>query len=71
MTKKIISIVVPVFNEVKNIQRAYLTICNELDKNGEFDFEVIFTDNHSDDGSFELLGRLDQSARRGCSLLVV
>jgi hypothetical protein len=23
------------------------------------------------DGSFEVLGRLDQSARRGCSLLVV
>ena len=56
---KLISIVIPVYNEEENIHNAYTvvtSIMNEL--NGKYDYEIIFTDNHSNDRSFEILSTI-------------
>jgi len=54
MVKKIITIITPVLNEEKNIPLFYdavIKVINKLDYN----FEIIFTDNHSNDNTFSLL----------------
>ena len=53
-----ISIVIPVLNEEENIFRAYSAINEELSKIDNFSFEMIFTDNHSTDGTFANLEKL-------------
>ncbi|MEZ5648365.1 MAG: glycosyltransferase family 2 protein [Alphaproteobacteria bacterium] len=67
MVKPLISIVCPVFNEEANIERMYArtqsAIASERDK---YDFEYIFTDNHSTDATFETLAAIavtDKSLR--------
>jgi dolichol-phosphate mannosyltransferase len=55
----LVSIVVPVLNEDANIRRLYETVRATLDPmREEYDFEIVFTDNHSTDRSFELLSEL-------------
>lgn len=66
MSKKLLSIVVPVFNEETNIDRAYQAIVSELEQNHDFEFEIIFTDNHSTDSTFsrlEQLAKMDQRVK--------
>ncbi|WP_210497173.1 glycosyltransferase family 2 protein [Microvirga antarctica] len=58
MTKQLISIIVPVFNEEANIDRAYDAIVAELESLPGLSFEIIFTDNHSTDSTFSVLERL-------------
>ena len=55
----LISFVVPVLNEVENIQ----ALCQRIDATmweirDRYSYEVIFTDNHSNDGSYKLLTEL-------------
>ena len=46
--RKLISIVIPVFNEEKNVGHAYEAVCDVFDTSlPDFDFEIVFTDNHS------------------------
>ena len=46
---KTISICIPVFNEEENIPNAYDKITNLFkNKLNKYDYEIIFTDNHSD-----------------------
>ena len=54
--KKLISFVVPVFNEQENIE-AFLDALNTETKKlaKRYDFEILFTDNHSTDETFKLL----------------
>ncbi len=57
--RRLISVVVPVFNEENNIDTAYATISRVFEKLGNrCDLELIFTDNHSTDSSFDLLQAL-------------
>lgn len=53
--KQLISVIVPVYNEEKNVERAYNAIVDELKKIDNIDYEIIFTDNHSTDGTFKKL----------------
>ena len=49
-TKPLISIVIPVYNEEANVRAAYDAVKNvfaAVERN--YDFEIIFTDNHSSD----------------------
>jgi glycosyltransferase involved in cell wall biosynthesis len=59
--KRLISICVPVFNEESNIEplhSALLPIMNQLSE--RYEFELLFTDNHSTDRTFEALEQLAQ-----------
>jgi len=63
--RKLISIVVPVFNEEENVNPLYGAVKRELDKiSDRFDYEFIFTDNRSTDGTFACLQALAQSDKR-------
>jgi len=51
---KLISIVAPVFNEARNIRPLYDEIVRVFDElRGRYDFEIVFTDNCSQDQSFD------------------
>lgn len=55
----LISIIVPVFNEEENIASAYGAICDVFKRLADrYDLEIIFTDNHSIDRSFDLIRSL-------------
>jgi glycosyltransferase involved in cell wall biosynthesis len=57
--KRLISVCVPVYNEEKNVEPLYhtlLPIMSEL--SDRYNFELLFTDNHSSDGTFDVLERL-------------
>lgn len=59
---KVLSVVVPVLNERGNLEsvceRVEAVMSRELP---QYDYEILFTDNHSDDGSFEELLRLSKT----------
>lgn len=58
-TKKMISLVVPVLNEEKNIERLYSTVIDTIRPlEDKYNFEFLFTDNHSTDQSYALLQKL-------------
>jgi dolichol-phosphate mannosyltransferase len=52
-----ISIVIPVLNEEKNILEAYSAI-KQIFSQTAYDFEIVFTDNHSTDGTETIISRL-------------
>jgi len=57
--RKLLSIVVPVLNEEHNIPRLYQAVQSTMAGLTErYDWELIFTDNHSTDRSFEVLREL-------------
>jgi dolichol-phosphate mannosyltransferase len=58
MNKKLVSIVCPVYNEEENVNNFYKSITAVTDKLETYDFEFIFTDNHSEDSTYELLDAL-------------
>jgi len=63
--KKLISIVIPVFNEQASIEPLYEALSPVLAGLAErYDFELLFTDNHSTDASFEILRQLSLKDRR-------
>ena len=55
-TKKQISIVIPCYNEAENIVQIYHAVKNELTHNcPKYDYEIIFIDNKSTDGTRSLI----------------
>jgi len=63
--KTLISVVVPVYNEEGNVQRFYDAVSAALGPlSSRYDFEFIFTDNHSEDLTFELLKELARKDSR-------
>ncbi|MBI5641245.1 MAG: glycosyltransferase family 2 protein [Nitrospirae bacterium] len=63
--KKLISVVVPVFNEEGNVERLYERIEQVMSPlSGSYDYELIFTDNHSIDETFAKLQMLASRDRR-------
>ncbi|SRR6266478_1491280 len=57
--KRLISICVPVFNEEPNIEPLYLSLLPVMDQVADkYDFELLFTDNHSTDRTFRVLEQL-------------
>ncbi len=62
--RKLVSVLVPAFNEELTVERAYSTIAAVFEGLPGYDFEIIFTDNHSTDRTFALLRRIaDQDPR--------
>jgi dolichol-phosphate mannosyltransferase len=63
--RPLISIVVPVLNEEDNIRRLYDRVCEVMGAmDGRYRWELVVTDNHSTDRSFELLAELAAADRR-------
>lgn len=57
--RHVISVVVPVYNEERNIESAYAAITDVFEALGErYELELLFTDNHSTDRSFEIIAGL-------------
>lgn len=53
--KTLVSVLVPAFNEEDNIERAYETIVRTFERLPDYDYEIIVTDNHSTDRTFDIL----------------
>lgn len=63
--KKILSIVVPVYNEEENIDPFYQAVKRECDQfKDRYDYEMVFTDNRSEDGTFSKLQELSRKDPR-------
>ncbi len=58
-----ISVVVPIYNEKDNVEILYKKIKDVMDKNG-YDYEIIFIDDGSSDGTFEIMKKLADSDKR-------
>lgn len=59
MPKKLITILVPVFNEEQNIEPLYAALQPVLAQlSSRYDFEILFTDNHSTDQTFSVIEQL-------------
>ncbi len=63
-SKPLISVVIPCYNEEKNIVRAYKAVRDVFETLPHYDFEIVFTDNHSTDNSFQEMDRLAQEDKR-------
>lgn len=64
-SKTLISIVVPVFNEVENVGHIVPAVDESLQEiSSRYDLEFLFTDNHSTDGTFEELQKIADSDPR-------
>ena len=60
--KKLVSIIVPVLNEEGNVERLYEAVTRVMvDLEVRYDYELIFTDNHSSDSTF---AKIEQLAAR-------
>lgn len=62
--RKLISLVLPVYDEEDNVLNAYETLVGVLSTQSQYDFEFIFTDNHSRDQTFVLLKELSERDSR-------
>ena len=59
MTRKLVSLVVPVLDEEENVERLYAAVEAVIAPLADrYDFEYVFTDNHSRDRTFALLTAL-------------
>jgi dolichol-phosphate mannosyltransferase len=66
--KTLVSILVPAFNEELNVVRCYESIVRVFEKLPDYSYEIIVTDNHSTDRTFDLLEDL---ARKDPALKVI
>ena len=57
-----LSIIIPVYNEEENVKTAYYAVTSVMeDISDKYDYELLFTDNHSTDNTFEILRKLYQT----------
>lgn len=54
----VISILIPAYNEEDNVRTAYERVLAVFDKLDGYEPEIIFTDNHSEDRTFEILSEI-------------
>jgi len=62
--KRLISLVMPVYNEEANVDRAYAALTAVFRDLPQYDLEFVFTDNHSEDKTFERLAALAKADSR-------
>lgn len=65
MSKKLISFLVPVYNEEDNVAPCHARLCEVMAPlASRYDFEIVFTDNHSEDATFQRLEALAKTDPR-------
>jgi polyisoprenyl-phosphate glycosyltransferase len=62
--RRLISLVMPVYNEEANLDRAYTALTAIFAGLPQYDLEFVFTDNHSEDRTFERLNALARADSR-------
>ncbi|WP_375783113.1 glycosyltransferase family 2 protein [Bradyrhizobium sp. Pha-3] len=62
--RRLISLVMPVYNEEANVDRAYAALTAIFKDLPQYDLEFVFTDNHSEDRTFEHLAALAKTDSR-------
>ncbi|XEN33276.1 polyisoprenyl-phosphate glycosyltransferase (plasmid) [Ensifer sp. WSM1721] len=62
--KPLISVLIPAFNEEANVRRAYAAIVETFSDLPGYNYEIIFTDNHSTDRTFQILQEIAREDRR-------
>src|SRR3989344_8291120 len=63
-SQKLVSIVIPVYNEEENLPELIKRVLKYIKSNSNYSFEVIFVENGSDDRSYDILNRSAQSDKR-------
>ncbi len=58
LSRPLISIIVPVFNEEDNVDRTYSELKRVTAELKDYQFEFLFTDNHSTDSTFRKLSNI-------------
>ena len=61
---KKISILVPVYNEENNIEPLYTEVDKVFKQLDGYDYEIIFTDNNSEDKSFEKIKKINGNNKK-------
>lgn len=62
---RLLTVVIPVFNEEDNIEPLYQRLSDVIDRTSDrYEFEILFTDNHSTDATFETISRLAENDDR-------
>ncbi len=64
MSKKLISVCIPVFNEKENIENAYERICAVMSEMADYEYEIVFFDDGSTDGSGKIIEELCEKDER-------
>jgi dolichol-phosphate mannosyltransferase len=64
MPNTLISICIPVYNEEDNIEPLHQRLSNVLKEESNYEFEIVFTDNHSEDETFARLTQLAEKDKR-------
>ncbi len=64
MEKKLISIITPCYNEEGNVVELYDRISAFMDRHSDYDFEFLFIDNASTDGTAGLVKKLIEQDKR-------
>lgn len=64
ISRILVSLVIPVYNEKDNIEELHEEISDVIDKMQNFDFEIIYVDDGSYDGSYETLKKIAFSDSR-------
>lgn len=65
MSKKLLSIIIPVYNEEGNVDSVYRALLGTFQQVADrYDLEILFTDNHSTDGTFDRLKALATEDKR-------
>jgi len=62
--RRLISLVMPVYNEEANLDRAYAALIAVFKELPQYELEFVFTDNHSEDHTFERLVALAKADSR-------
>ena len=58
MNKPILYIIIPCYNEVDNVEAISQAVISEIEKLKKYDYEVVFIDNCSKDGTRQKLREL-------------
>src|SRR3989338_9307548 len=64
MKKKIISVVIPTYNEELNINNAYFEVKEVFQKLPDYDYEIVFADNCSTDSSQKLIRKIAKKDKK-------